>query len=142
MKPDFSKYINIPFKHRGRDFNGCDCFGLVRLIYEQERGILLPDYLEIDYNCDLNDKNETHIQDIYKYHLKSGWVLATPPYKRWDTLIFYASPRKIIADHMGLFMGDGKFIHTSSYYKTSMVANLEGIWELKLYGGAKYIGKS
>lgn len=139
---NFSKYIDIPFKHRGRDFSGCDCYGLVRLIYKEELGIDLPDYLEIDYNCNLNDRDETHIQDGYQYHLQHGWNPVKPPFQLYDALVFYASARKVVADHIGLYIDDGKFIHTSAHYKMSMVSRLDRIWEAKLYGGARYFGKS
>jgi len=44
MKPKFdtSKYIMIPYKNKGRDFDGSDCWGLVRLIYENEFHLPLP----------------------------------------------------------------------------------------------------
>lgn len=140
MKPDFSKYIDIPFKHRGRNFSGCDCFGLVRLIYRQEQNIILPDYLEIDYNCDLTIKKEEHIQKIYTQHIEQGWKVVSKPFDRWDALIFYSNPKRTVADHIGLFIGDGKFIHTSLHYGISMVSKLKGIWESKLYGAARWAG--
>lgn len=37
-------YLAIPFKDRGRTADGCDCYGLVRLIVARRAGILLPDY--------------------------------------------------------------------------------------------------
>ena len=42
MKHDWSKYIGIPFRDHGRDFTGCDCYGLVRLALLNEFGVELP----------------------------------------------------------------------------------------------------
>lgn len=38
------KYLNIPYAYCGRDFSGCDCFGIVRLWYQEECKVILPDY--------------------------------------------------------------------------------------------------
>lgn len=36
-------YIGVPYKDKGRDLKGCDCFGLVKLYYKNELGIIIPD---------------------------------------------------------------------------------------------------
>ena len=41
-------YVGIPFVERGRDRSGCDCYGLLRLVLIEQRGIELPPYTE-DY---------------------------------------------------------------------------------------------
>ena len=140
MKPDFSKYISIPYKHRGRDFNGCDCLGLVILTYKEELGIILPDYLDIDYSYDMNQDDDTYLEDGWSEQMKLAWRPIKPPFKRWDGLLFYANARRVVADHMGICIGDNKFIHTNAYYKLSMVGTLDKFWLSRLYAGARYIG--
>jgi cell wall-associated NlpC family hydrolase len=42
----FSNYVGIPYIDRGRGIDGCDCYGLLRLVYRELRGIDLPSYVE------------------------------------------------------------------------------------------------
>ncbi len=46
-RPWVEKYIGLPFVDGGRDWSGVDCWGLVRLVLEYERCILVPSYGEI-----------------------------------------------------------------------------------------------
>lgn len=41
-------YVGLPFKKMGRDRSGLDCWGLVRLILDEQAGVLLPAYSEDD----------------------------------------------------------------------------------------------
>ncbi len=38
------KYLNIPFVRGGRDYAGCDCGGLVLLVYRDELGLFPTDF--------------------------------------------------------------------------------------------------
>lgn len=40
----WNKYLPIPFKEKGRTFEGCDCWGLVRLILQEKKAVSLPSY--------------------------------------------------------------------------------------------------
>jgi hypothetical protein len=39
---DISPFVGLPYRNRGRDFDGCDCLGLVLLVYAAH-GVTLPD---------------------------------------------------------------------------------------------------
>jgi len=41
-----ARYVGTPFAPLGRTFAGSDCWGLARLVYFGELGVVLPDYRE------------------------------------------------------------------------------------------------
>lgn len=43
----FERYFKIPFVPGGRDWSGCDCYGLVRLVLQEEKGIFLPLFKDV-----------------------------------------------------------------------------------------------
>lgn len=49
MKTWWNNYSHIPFEDHGRDERGCDCYGLVRLVYRDRLGVELPLLLD-DYD--------------------------------------------------------------------------------------------
>ena len=51
---NWSDYVGVPFQSKGRNETGCDCWGLVCLIYRRELGIALPEYADL-----YRDANET-----------------------------------------------------------------------------------
>jgi len=135
MTTNLNRYIGLPYKNMGRDFDGVDCYGLYFLIYKEELGIELPDFLNINYSQDWYKKDENHISDT----IKSNWIIEVEkPFKKYDGLIFYGIKYKTIANHIGLYIGEGKFIHIMEDTK-SMISRLKGFWESKLYKGVRAI---
>lgn len=38
------RYVGVPWLERGRTLAGCDCWGLLRIVYAEQLGIELPSY--------------------------------------------------------------------------------------------------
>ena len=126
-----NKYIGLPYKNLGRDFDGVDCYGLFWLIYKEERGILLPDFTELLYDKEWY-KTENHIVD----NINELWTKVSV-YKKYDAMIFFNSGS--VANHIGTYVGDDKFIHITEN-STSMISRLDGYWSSKIYEVIRYNG--
>lgn len=62
----FVKYIGVPFLELGRDRKGWDCWGLVRTVYAEELGVLLPEWAAHESSFD-NDRISVEVQEAHEY---------------------------------------------------------------------------
>lgn len=69
---DYSRYLTIPYKVRGRDFDGVDCWGLVRLFLLNEFGIEIDNYLQYSV------KNLEEVKQVAKEE-KKKWIKVEIP---------------------------------------------------------------
>lgn len=129
----FSKYINLRFKYKGRDFSGVDCFGLVYLILKNEKQIELSEY---DYSRKWYLEGKNYIVDI-KNDLQTWSSIDIEQIRPFDVILFYASPKRIIVNHMGLYIGEEKFIHISEDHN-SRVERINDHWISRIYSIMRY----
>ncbi len=127
-----NKYIKIPFAEKGRTEQGCDCWGLARLIYKQELGIELPSLL--DYN---NTKDSDKISDLYK-NTSEKWIsIANGEEQVYDIVVLnmMGSPT-----HIGVIVEKGVMIHCE-YGKGTIIARYDDNmfqWFRKIRGFYRY----
>lgn len=126
-----NKYIKIPFKECGRDENGCDCWGLTRLIYRDELGIDLP--MLMGYS-DTHDRNK--ISDLYETEHLNWKEIPLNQEKEFDIIIFRTMG---LPTHVGIVIGNGFMIHCERSIGTC-ISNYkkELLWKKRIVGVYRY----
>lgn len=99
-----AKWIGTPYRAGGNDKRGVDCSGLTCAIYKNVYSIKLSRTSE--------KQKEDDCRRVSKSSLKSG-----------DLVFFSSSSRKKKVGHVGIYLKEDKFIHTSSS-KGVIVSNL------------------
>lgn len=123
---NIEKYIKIPFMSHGRDFNGCDCYGLVRLVIQEETGKILPDFWdyssanEIEIVSNLININRPNIPNIKK--------------EKPDEMDIVLYKFKGYVSHMAVYVGNGRILHIISNTNANCVPVEHGILKGRVEG--------
>jgi len=106
LKEFLRRMLSIPYKHRGRGYDGADCGGGIMIFYRDFLGITIPDYnLEYDENWAKKDGKSLFLENYYKFF---------DPVKKpalFDIVLF--QNKKGIACHGGVVLENGRFFHIS-----------------------------
>jgi hypothetical protein len=96
---------------------GLDCSGLVRLVYAETVGRMLPRRaVEMSREGESVSRNE----------LKPG------------DLVFFNTLRRAFS-HVGIYIGDGKFVHAPARGKTVRVESINSSYWVKRFNGARRV---
>jgi cell wall-associated NlpC family hydrolase len=105
LYPWVKKYIGIPFASNGRTREGCDCYGLVRLVLLEEYGIWLPE-LSGDYSSAVNI-HETARLFAEQLPVLAAEKIPGPEEKAVVVITEHGRPC-----HLGIAAGGGYILHT------------------------------
>ena len=133
----FNDLIGVPFKSEGRNKNGYDCYGLAMEVYRRY-GIKIEEY----WAC-ASDK-ET-INRIYRGAASNGkW--REVDYKHGEEIpvpsivaLRFGEPAGIV-NHTGVYIGNGKFIHTREKIGVCIDSINSIAWNKQIVGIYEYIG--
>lgn len=102
------KYVGIPFKDHGNTMEGCDCYGLVYLIYQNEFNLYLP-YVGDLYKSAYNRKEvDSLLTANIDYHEWCVDVTSTGIYRPFDMLVFRIGGTD---HHVGLYIRPDFMLH-------------------------------
>lgn len=116
---NIEKYSRIPWKDRGRDFRGCDCYGLVRLILREELGKEIPDF----FYPTASDSKNADLIDLNKKTIEAQEVRVP---QEGDIVLM---KKNGIPNHMGVYISGGFVLHSDK--RMGVCCERVGTWNLR-----------
>ncbi|HYP82564.1 C40 family peptidase [Variovorax sp.] len=111
-------FLGVPYRRGGNSAEtGVDCSGLVRTLYDQTLGLVLPRRAE---------EQAAATEKIDRSDLKPG------------DLVFFNTMRRAFS-HVGIYIGDGKFIHAPRTGASVRIESLEGSYWKRRFNGARRV---
>jgi cell wall-associated NlpC family hydrolase len=111
-------FLGVPYRRGGSDVEtGFDCSGFVRAIYQQTAGLLLPRRAS---------EQAASTEKIDNTELKPG------------DLVFFNTMRRAFS-HVGIYVGNGKFIHAPKPGGEVRVEDLGTSYWAKRFDGARRV---
>lgn len=122
---DTKRWLNIPFKWGGEDFDGADCSGIVRLFLKEECGLVLPK----DFVPHTARTVETMGESIMVHFLDTFCKRVSHPQFGSIVVIHFYKENA----HLGVMLDSGSFLHT-------IVGANSLIGNLSTYGSHRIVG--
>lgn len=127
-------YIGIPYLDRGRDFTGCDCWGLVDLYHRTKLLKTLPSYLD-----SYRSAEEAAVVEAAIIYHKQFWQKLEPGEYAGGVALFNIAGR---ARHVGMVLEDGRSFYHTLVGRNSTLEFLDDIsWVNRLVGVWRWMGR-
>ncbi|MFZ0475552.1 MAG: NlpC/P60 family protein [Halobacillus sp.] len=110
-------YLGIPYLFGGETTEGFDCSAFTRRVYEEAKGLFLP--RSTDRQWDVG-------QDVALEDIQVGDV------------VFFSNTYREGISHNGIYVGNGKIIHSSRTYGISIASLSSSYWQKKFTGVKRF----
>lgn len=132
MKHWSNPYVGTPYDEHGRVRSGCDCYGLVCVVYREELNITLPDYLGY---ASVQEHAEIAAL-IANEKSRSVWVPAKGTAVAFDVAVFR---RGRLDTHVGLIVKHGIMLHMAQEDCAKHADYRSGAWAHRLTGIYRHV---
>jgi cell wall-associated NlpC family hydrolase len=130
---DLRRYVTIPFADKGRTRDGVDCWGWVRLFYQDVFEIALP-----SYDSDYADTEE--IEEIVNLieRVRPTWVSVSTP--RFGDVVHLNVINEPM--HVGVYLFDGYIAHARPSTGVCRATVRRGRWRNKVLGYYRHASRA
>jgi len=126
------RYVGLPAAKLGRDRQGVDCWGLLRLVYREELQIDLPSYAG-DYT-DPAERDEVS-RLINAAEARGSWQPAHV-IRRFDALVFGAGQYRT---HIGVAVDRRRMLHVQGRDAAKIERFDQGRWQHRFKGAFRHV---
>jgi cell wall-associated NlpC family hydrolase len=121
------KYIGIPYINNGRDFLGCDCYGLIRLFLYHEIGKEL-DTLDDRYG---DSKSSEEVRQVVSIERKIYDEKLYEERQFGDIILMNLVGHPV---HVGIVIDDETMIHTLAGHNSAIERYNAPLWKNRIEG--------
>lgn len=127
-----NRYVGIPFAPFGADRSGCNCWGLVVLVYAEQLGIVLPDYA----GAYTSPEEQAEVAALVSQEAADPvWNRVFDP-QPLDVLLFR---RGRLDTHVGLYVDRSFMLHLTADDCAKLERFETGTWAHRLTGIHRHI---
>ncbi|RJP21682.1 MAG: hypothetical protein C4529_07075 [Deltaproteobacteria bacterium] len=134
--PWVAAYVGIPFREKGRSTGGVDCWGLVRLVYAERFGVLLPD-LSDRYGASEDPRSTSPALESEAAPGGSWRLRGGSPTEVGSVAVFRV---RGLPSHVGLAVAEGRFLHSIRGVDSVVEAWDSPLWRDRLVGWYDFVG--
>lgn len=121
-------FVGIPHLDHGRTLVGCDCWGLVRLVFARQLGIDLPSYAEGYISTDEHAEISALIGGAKE---STSWARVDGLAMPFDIAVFR---RGRLDAHVGVVVSDGLMLHMAEGAHSCLEHYRGGKWATRRSG--------
>ena len=121
-----NRFVGIPWKDKGRDRDGVDCWGLFRLVYKEHLDIDLPSYLE-SY---VDPKDTAELGPLITDEVAADWLRINVP-RAGDGMLFNVKGEPA---HTAVYVRDDLMLHVRRGAGSCVERYDSPIWKPRFIG--------